>query len=197
MCAARSGGALGLPRAGCAEYLARCLRFERRIGFPPFGERECLEAIGGYDASMTFGAEDWKMSLLLAEISDFAVLRQHLVGYRRSSGSMSKNVAAMEKAFQSVSEWVATRWPDTPKNVMREMSYNVHAYLAHQALSNNSLSTALRYQLRGHAASASTVLSPTARRFLLRFGARLLGVRRSVLPLQKRTPLFEDFVSRN
>jgi glycosyltransferase involved in cell wall biosynthesis len=165
-------------------------------GSTPLIRRTCLEAIGGYDASMTLGAEDWKMSLLLAEICEFAVLRQHLVGYRRSSGSMSKNVAAMEKAFQSVSEWISARWPDIPKKVKQQMSYNLNAYLAHQALSNNSLTTALRYQLKGHAASASTVLNPTARRFLLRFAARLLGVQRSRLPRQRQT-LFNDFVLRN
>ena len=42
------------------------------------------------------------MSLALAEVSEFAVVREHLVGYRQSSTTMSKNVAAMKQAFEGV-----------------------------------------------------------------------------------------------
>ena len=162
-------------------------------GSNPLIRRSFLESVGGYDAHMVRGAEDWKISLALAEICEFAVVPEHLVGYRQSSATMSKNVAAMQQAFQTVAQWVDDRWPDMPNSVKRRMHYHVNAYLAHQALAKNQIATALRYQVSGHLAYPPSLLTRTASITMLRFLLRSFGLRRSdLLPKKEEKRLFSE-----
>jgi glycosyltransferase involved in cell wall biosynthesis len=161
-------------------------------GSNPLIRRSYLEAIGGYDANMVLGAEDWKMSLALAEICEFAPVREHLVGYRQSSTTMSKNIAAMQRAFESVSQWLDGRWPDMPSNIKKRMHYNINAYLAHQALTKNQIAAAWHYQLNGYMAYLPSLLTPAGAMTLLRFVVRTFGLRRSSFSLnQKKRPFAE------
>lgn len=161
-------------------------------GSNPLIRRSCLEAIGGYDGQMVFGAEDWKMSLALAEICEFAVVCEHLVGYRQSSTTMSKNIAAMQQAFETVAQWIEDRWPNTPNSIKRQMHYNMNAYLAHQALSKDKITTALRYQINGHWAYPPSLLTPIALATALRFSSRALGLRRSAFTFKRQSQLFSE-----
>src|SRR5580700_1316546 len=77
----------------------------------PLIRRSYLDAVGGYDTRLVKGSEDWKLNLTLAEICEFAVVPIHLVGYRRSSTSMSKNTAAMEQSIDHVERWIIDKWP--------------------------------------------------------------------------------------
>jgi glycosyltransferase involved in cell wall biosynthesis len=161
-------------------------------GSNPLVRRSCLEAIGGYDARMVLGAEDWKMSLALADISEFAVVCEHLVGYRQASTTMSKNIAAMQQAFETVAQWIDDRWPNTPNSIKRQMRYHVNAYLAHQAISKNKITMALRYQIKGHLAYPPSLLTPTALKTMLRFSLRALGLRRSAFAVGRQARLFSE-----
>ena len=60
-----------------------------KTGSSPLIKRSCIDAVGGYDASLQQG-EDWKLYLALSEICEFAVVPEYLVGYRQASGSLSE-----------------------------------------------------------------------------------------------------------
>ncbi len=152
----------------------------------PLMRRSFLDAVGGYDANQTLGAEDWKLYLSLAEICEFAVVPTHLVGYRRSSGSMSRKIAKMDQAMELVARWLMERRPDLPREVLRQMNYHRNGYLAHLALTTNDFTNALRYQMRSYEAQPAALLTLSSFRFCIRLLARMIGLsRKSWLPRTK------------
>lgn len=159
----------------------------------PLIRRSYLDAVGGYDTSLVKGSEDWKLNLALAEICEFAVVPIHLVGYRRSSTSMSKNTAAMEQSIDHVERWIIDKWPDLPAKAKRQMFYHSNSYLAHQALTANDFTKAVSYNLRSLRAEPSALLSPNTLMFVVRFLARLLGIKKTAMPLRTPPLLFKDF----
>ena len=68
----------------------------------PLIRRSFLDAFDGYDPGMrdaqAQGTEDWKLYLRLAEICEFAVVPELLVGYRKSESSMSADVSGMARS---------------------------------------------------------------------------------------------------
>ncbi len=145
----------------------------------PMMRRSWLDAAGGYDENQTLGAEDWKLYLTLASICDFAVVPAHLVGYRRSAGSMSRKIVRMDQAMTMVGDWIMQTMPDVPKEVTRQMKFNRNGYLAHLALTTNDFANALRYQLRSYAVQPAALLAPSSAVFCMRLLARLVGIRRA------------------
>jgi glycosyltransferase involved in cell wall biosynthesis len=162
-------------------------------GSVPLIRRSCLDAVGGYDSCRTYtGSEDWKLYFALAEICEFAVVPSHLVGYRRLSAGMSRNVAAMERSIKHVEKWILERSPDLPVRARRQMVYHSNGYLAYLALSNNDFAEAVRYHLESLKAEPSALLSRSNLTFGIRFLARRLGITRSTLPfLSPRIPFGE------
>jgi glycosyltransferase involved in cell wall biosynthesis len=150
--------------------------------------RSCLDACGGYDPDQILGAEDWKLNFLLAEICDFAVVRSHLVGYRRTAGSMTRNVSAMENGMGLVAQWIMTRSPDLPPETTRRMVYNMNAFLAHASLTNNQFANAIRYKMKSLRVRPVSLLYLSNVTFALRFTARLFGFKRT-----GRREKFEQF----
>jgi hypothetical protein len=75
-------------------------------GSSPLIRRHLLEQIGGYDTSLhargAQGCEDWKAQLLLAEICDYDVVPEFLIGYRRSGRTMSSDTDMMARSRQLV-----------------------------------------------------------------------------------------------
>lgn len=140
--------------------------------------RSCLDACGGYDPDQVLGAEDWKLDFRLAEICDFAVVRAHLVGYRRTAGSMTRNVLAMENGMELVAQWIIGRWPNLPPDAIRQMVYNMNAFLAHASLTNNQFANAIRYKMRSYRIRPAALVYPSNFMFAVRFAARLLGLKR-------------------
>jgi glycosyltransferase involved in cell wall biosynthesis len=159
----------------------------------PLIRRSYLDAVGGYDPSLTKGSEDWKLNLALAEVCEYAVVPTHLVGYRRSSTNMSKNTTAMEQSIDHVEHWIMEKWPDLPSRVKRRMFYNSNYYLSHQALSTNNFVKAARYQLRGLQADPSALLTAPSAAWGIRFLARLLRIKKSALPFRTSAIPFKDF----
>jgi hypothetical protein len=150
--------------------------------------------VGRYDSELVFGAEDWKMSVAMAASCKFAVVREHLVGYRQSSGSMSRNTAAMQRAFNSVSHWIRESWPNFPKKVYRQMNYHMNAYLAHRALMSGNKTEAWNRQLNAYTAHPLSLLTNTGARSLLRLIAHGVGVRRQDFHSRSNPMLFQEFV---
>ena len=159
----------------------------------PLIRRSYLDTVGGYDASFNKGSEDWKLNLSLAEICQFAVVPSHLVGYRRSRTSMSRNTLAMEKSIDDVERWIIAKWPDLPAAAKRQMFYNSNYYLAHQSLTTNDLRSAVRYQLASIKAEPRALLSATNLMLSVRLTARLLKIKRTAMPFQKRPVKFQEF----
>ena len=161
-------------------------------GANPLIRRCYFDAAGGYDSSVEFG-EDWKLQLCLADICEFAVVPAYLVGYRRSTGSASKNITGMARSMENISRWVIQRWPDTPPNIIDSMDYHRNSYLAHLALTNNQFDSAIRYTLNSLKARPRALFSrPT-----LTFGARLLARMSGIRPNQRlrrtNAVTFNDF----
>lgn len=100
----------------------------------PLIRREALEAVGGYDESFRFGCEDLDLYLRLAERSDYALVPEFLVGYRRSSGSMSMNIPKMERAIDQLTRKTLASNPHLPRHLLRWRDGNLHRYLALHAL---------------------------------------------------------------
>jgi glycosyltransferase involved in cell wall biosynthesis len=160
----------------------------------PLIRRSYLDLVGGYDPSLVKGSEDWKLYLALAEICHFGVVPKHLVGYRRSSSSMSRNTAAMAQSIDQVEQWILEKWPSLSKKVLRQMFGNSNRYLAHKALTGNDFAGAAYYQFKSVRADPTSLLARSTPIFAARFLARLLGLRRADIPSKSRIP-FKAFQS--
>lgn len=157
--------------------------------------RSCLEAVGGFDESLPH-AEDWKLYVALAKICEFAVIPSHLIGYRRSKNSASRQVAAMAKGMENVSVWIGRQWPDTPKIALRRMAYSKNSYLAHLALTNHQVLQAARYKLAALGAWPSAVPSRDTAEFAVRLLARTVGITRRNWTPKANLTAFKDFQPR-
>lgn len=82
-----------------------------------------VREVGGYDSSLRArqaeGCEDWKLSLLLAERTRFAVVERPLVGYRILAGSMSRRTLASTRSAMLVSDEFAERRPEYAMKLRR------------------------------------------------------------------------------
>jgi glycosyltransferase involved in cell wall biosynthesis len=74
-----------------------------------------LEA-GGYDPSLRSagaqGCEDLLLYFRIAERYQFAVVREHLIGYRRHREAMSRNTLQMLKSYYIVTDKMRRKYPD-------------------------------------------------------------------------------------
>jgi hypothetical protein len=95
-------------------------------GSSPLIRRQLLERVGCYDTSLhardAQGCEDWKMQLLLAEICEFDLVPEFLIGYRRSDGNMSSNTAMMARSKQLVLDEMRQRHAPLPPDIIRSIS---------------------------------------------------------------------------
>ena len=88
-------------------------------GSAPLMRKDYVLDVGGYDPKLRArnaqGCEDWKLSLRLAERYEFATVQDFLVGYRQSSGMMSRNFQAMKRSHDLVLDDVRRRHPEAPE----------------------------------------------------------------------------------
>jgi glycosyltransferase involved in cell wall biosynthesis len=164
----------------------------------PLIRRSCIDAVGGYDPTLQpHGAEDWKLYLALSEICEFSVIPEHLVGYRQSTGSLSRNIAGMVQSTQLVARWVTEKWPDLPEAVERERTNQMNAYFSQLALKNNQFLKALYYRARLWKVAPGRLVDHSEVRFIGRIlfrMARLQRIRRLLgRPLARPIP-FEEFI---
>ncbi|PDT02098.1 glycosyltransferase family 2 protein [Rhizobium chutanense] len=85
-------------------------------GSSPLVRRNILEATGGFDSSLqqrgAQGCEDLLFYCLAAEFSHFAVVPDHLVGYRQTPDNMSANLTRMLRSWILVADEMLKRHPD-------------------------------------------------------------------------------------
>jgi hypothetical protein len=95
------------------------------------------DTVGGYDTKMPLhGTLDRKIYLALSEICEFAAVTEHPVGWRQSTGRMSRDVTAMVQATELISRWLSEKRTDLPKEVGHRRTYNLRTYLARRATEN-------------------------------------------------------------
>jgi len=89
----------------------------------PLVRRDALIAVGGWDGSLRArgaqGCEDWQLYLRLAEIGDFALASGFLIGYRQTSGSMSRQVPQMTRSYDLIMAEARSRHPELPAELFR------------------------------------------------------------------------------
>ena len=132
---------------GTASGIVLCEIVARGIagnGSTPLIRRQYIDAVGGYDVSLTL-CEDWKFYTALAGICEFAVVPEYLTGYRLHSESASLSVLRMENAIAEVTAWIGRTWPWLPIEVLRERRYTVDTYLAFLAIRERKYLHALRF----------------------------------------------------
>jgi hypothetical protein len=71
---------------------------------------------GGYDPSLRSaaaqGCEDMLLYFRIAEHYQFAVIREHLIGYRRHQEAMSQNALQMLKSYRIVTHEMRRKYPE-------------------------------------------------------------------------------------
>jgi len=102
-------------------------------GSSPLMLRRAILEVGGYDRSLQDcgapGCEDWKLYFQLAEKYKFAVIRDHLTGYRQLPGSMSSNVPGMMRSYDLVMEFFRKKYPLYAEDFRAGKSETLHWYL--------------------------------------------------------------------
>lgn len=168
-------------------------------GSNPLIRRSYLDAVGGYDSSLyeanAHCAEDWKLCLALAEVCEFAVVPEYLVGYRRLTMSKSRN-ENMARAMELVSNWIIARQPDMSSEVRRQNLYFRSMYLTDLALTKNQFGKALRHRMIGYKAKPAGLLEPATFVFIARTVARMVGMPRRKWPIRARPISFKEFESK-
>jgi len=103
-------------------------------GSNPLMRRDRVLDAGGYDPKLRAqgaeGCEDWKLYLRLAERYEFAVVRECLVGYRQTPGTMSRNLWAMKRSYDLLSDDLRRRHPELPERVWRRNASFFSVWLA-------------------------------------------------------------------
>lgn len=89
----------------------------------PLMRTALVRAAGGYDPALRAagaqGLEDLKLYLALAMRARFGLVPQLLCAYRRTPGSMSRQIAQMRKSQDLVLDWFAQARPDLARRTRR------------------------------------------------------------------------------
>lgn len=103
--------------------------------------RSVLNQVGYYDSNLKAqnaqGCEDWDLYLRLANIADYAVVPEFLVGYRKLSNSMSRNYETMKRSHDLVMAAVSESRPYFPQWLYSISRSNLYTYFAHQSASSD------------------------------------------------------------
>lgn len=141
-------------------------------GSSPLMRKDYVLEAGGFDPELRArnaeGCEDWKLYLALAERYEFAVVRESLVGYRQTSGMMSRNLWAMKRSCELLLDDVRSRNPELSEDVLRRNSTFFAIWLATQDVS------ALKFALAACWKDPLGVVRPAVRRQLMWLPLRYL-----------------------
>ncbi len=97
-------------------------------GSTPMIDTRYLAQTEGY-AQSTTGCEDWLLYLRLAALGKYGLVPEHLVGYRQSSASTSKNVALMLESHQFLIDRIQEMHPEISDRAIRESRNAIHLWL--------------------------------------------------------------------
>lgn len=150
----------------------------------PLIKKTCFDRAGGYDPTLRErggqGCEDIDLLLRIAELYEFELVPDYLVGYRQSAGSMSRNVAAMERSFRLVMAKAQRRHPELPKKIFSWAHGQFYLQLAGKCMTSGDHHAVLGYLYKAVRWDAELLLlRRTYRRALsslLALGAERLGV---------------------
>ena len=143
----------------------------------PMFRRSCLEAAGGYDASLrdkgAQGCEDWDLVLRIAERHAIAVVPAVLVGYRRRGDSMSSSCDTMWASQQLVMTALASRDPSLSPTAVRRSKGQFALHLAGVSFWGRDYLGACRWVLRARPFTLIfTILPHVALMFARRYRSR-------------------------
>jgi glycosyltransferase involved in cell wall biosynthesis len=114
--------------------------------------RACFEKVGGYNCQLkTLGAqgcEDWDLYLRIAEVYQFQVVPEFLVGYRKVISSMSRNYDSMARSHFLMLQFARERQPATSSMMCRLSSSSFYLYLARQSRQHQCYRGTLFWLLR-------------------------------------------------
>ncbi|KYC39425.1 glycosyl transferase family A [Scytonema hofmannii PCC 7110] len=102
-------------------------------GSNPLIRREALTKLGGFDESLT-AAQDWDMWLRLAHDYQFVAVPKVQILYRKSSNSLSSNLARQEKACLLVLNKAYSNSPVSTHSLRNQSLANLYKYLSCKAL---------------------------------------------------------------
>jgi glycosyltransferase involved in cell wall biosynthesis len=143
--------------------------------------RTAVVECGGYDPSLRArggqGCEDLMLYILLAERYHFALVREHLTGYRRRQGSMSTNFLTMLRSRSLVDQRLRRLYPQHHRYIRLGFARMCH-WLFWNALKERNYGSAARLGLTMLTRDTVTAfkvggkLSAAAVRKALRLGQR-------------------------
>jgi glycosyltransferase involved in cell wall biosynthesis len=147
-------------------------------GSTPLIKRRCIEAVGGYDESMSLN-EDWKLYTQLAGVCEFDFVPEFLTGYRLHVQSASMTpTRAMEQAIADTTAWIRTTWPDMPARLFKDRAYTNALYLAFLAIRRGEYSEARRHIVNAVRIRPASMLSLHLLRLIVLLPLHCLGLRR-------------------
>jgi glycosyltransferase involved in cell wall biosynthesis len=158
-------------------------------GSTPLICKDCINAVGGYDVNSRL-CEDWKFYTALAEICEFAVVPEYMVGYRFRAESASMNVMLMDQAIEQVTGWIVRTWPWLPNALMRDRSYTVNAYLAFLSIRQREFLRALRFLGLAFRARPSKIFAFSYLRLFVLLFVHMIGLRIYRWAFWKRARVF-------
>jgi glycosyltransferase involved in cell wall biosynthesis len=109
--------------------------------------KEAIIEGGGYDPSLRArsgeGTEDWQLCFRIATRHQFAVVPEHLTGYRRTDSNMSANLLQMLRGRDLVAEEMCQRYPEHTTDIKGYRFYFLeHLYM--QALQARQIGNGLQ-----------------------------------------------------
>ncbi|MEC4802976.1 MAG: glycosyltransferase family A protein [Jaaginema sp. PMC 1079.18] len=156
--------------------------------------RSYLNQVGDYDSNLKAqnaqGCEDWDLYLRLANVADYAVVPEFLVGYRKLRHSMSCNYDTMKRSHDLVMATVAQNRPNLPHWLYSISRSNLYTYFAHQSASNADWNNTLfwvKKAIQAHGLLALIRIG-TYRLLLSAFFARFQSPNRAVSEAIATTP---------
>jgi glycosyltransferase involved in cell wall biosynthesis len=158
-----------LARGDCLTWLI----VENFIGnsSSPLIRRALFLQIGGYDTSLRIagaqGAEDYLMQFNIAELAQFEVVPEYLVGYRRLPCAMSSNFLTMLRSYCLVLERVKRRFPFIPSKLFRWAEAEASAYYSMLHIRSNPGEAAalfIKIALKDPVVAWHMILKPVYRR---------------------------------
>lgn len=99
--------------------------------------RSCLDQIGYYDQELhrqrAQGCEDWDLYLRMAEVYEFRVVPDFLVGYRRLTQSMSCDYTQMAKSHHLMLQTIQKNHPEIASLLFSMSRSILYMYFAQQS----------------------------------------------------------------
>lgn len=165
----------GETHAGDVAYEIACSNFIGN-GSAVLMRKAAVQEAGGYDPSLrdrsAEGTEDWLLYFRIAARYQFAVVPEHLTGYRFLPTSMSANVWRMMKGFDIVTAEMCKTYPHWSRDILRHRLTFVTWYLYPNALRARDPLRALEVAslaLRENAFKGARQLIGVTRRRVYRF----------------------------